>query len=157
MKKHSIHLTIRERARLVTLLGVETESPRVLRRAQILLLSDDGMTDDAIARVTRASIPTIERTRSKFAAGGLARAIRDRPRDREPRKFDLYLAGRLAGLMRGRPPTGRARWTLKLLAKELVRRGIVESISHESVRRALACSGAREGIDKRSLDHPPKA
>ena len=124
MMKHQIHLTVRERARLAALVHAETESPRVRRRARILLLS----------------IPTIERTRSKFAVGGLGPAIRDRPRESQPRKIDLYLAGRLAGLMRGRPPTGHARWTLKLLARELVRRGIVDSISHESVRRALARS-----------------
>ena len=138
MKKHTIHLTIRERARLATLLDTEAESSRVQRRARILLLSDAGMTDDEIARATRASIPTIERTRSRFAAGRLTLALHDPPRETEPRKIDLYLAGRLAGLMRGRPPTGHARWTLKLLARELVRRGIVDSISHETVRRALA-------------------
>jgi transposase len=110
---------------------------RKLTRARILLLADEGGTDEAIAAALHVHRATAERSRRRFVEGGLERALSDEPRPGGRPKLDGRGEAHLGALACSAPPEGRARWTLQLLADRLVELALVDAISDETVRRAL--------------------
>jgi hypothetical protein len=81
---------------------------------------------------------TVARVRRAFVAGGMEAALaRQRPDRAYPRLLDGAAEAHLVALACADPPTGRERWTLRLLAGELVRLEVVPTVSHETVRRTL--------------------
>ena len=64
-------------------------------------------------------------------------AINEKPRPGAPRKLDGRFEAKLTALACSEPPEGRARWTLRLLADQLVELGFIESISHAQVGHIL--------------------
>lgn len=141
--KHAVRLTDEERAQLRTLVGCGVAPARRLAHARILLKADQGeggaaWADAAIAGALEIHPATVARVRQQFVAEGLAAALdRRAPRREYARKLDGEQEAHLVAVTCGTPPEGRTRWSLRLLADELVRLEVVESISHETVRRAL--------------------
>jgi len=120
-----------------------TARPRV--RAGILLLAEQGRTAGEIAEELRTSRRTVARTRRKLRDGGVAFAAADRPRPGATPLLDERGRAALATLTMRTPPMGRRGWSMQLLTDDLVRRGIVDRVSDETVRRAIrrmrrACS-----------------
>lgn len=136
-KTYIVDLTEPERRELLELVGKGSARARKLRRAHLLLLADDGLTDETIADTLHLGRSTVERTRKKFVEGGLQRALNDRRRPGQPRKLNGKQEAVLVAVACSDPPEGRTRWTLRLLAGRLVELGVVEEISHETVRRTL--------------------
>jgi transposase len=139
-KKYIVDLTIEERADLKSRLKGGEMGVRKVKRIQILLKADKGWTDERIAEAVDVGLSTVERTRRKFVERGLEGAITNRrPRRKYPRKLDGRAEAHLVALVCGPVPEGYARWSLRLLADELVKiEGVeLESISHEAVRQAL--------------------
>jgi plasmid stabilization system protein ParE len=117
---------------------------RKARYARLLLHADEahpeGRRNDAwIGEALGLHVNTVARVRKHFAAGGVAAAFGRKPREAPPvpPKIDGRIEAHLVALHCGPPPEGRARWTLKLLADELKGRGLVTSVSIETVRKAL--------------------
>ena len=113
---------------------------RKVKRIQIILKADEGWSDERIAEALDVGLSTVERARRKFVERGLEGAITHRrPRRKYTRKLDGRGEAHLIALVCGPVPEGYARWTLRLLADELVQiKGLeLESISHEAVRQAL--------------------
>jgi hypothetical protein len=144
VRKHEVCLTEDQRARLTDLTRNGFAPAKKLTHARILLLADrghpDGRRPDAyIAEVLGVHVNTVKRTRWRFARDGEAPALDRQPRltPPVPPKLDGRVEAHLVALCCGPPPAGRARWTLRLLAAELGRRGLVTQISAEAVRRAL--------------------
>ncbi len=137
MKRYVVTLTEDERAALDGLVRKGKLGVRKLRRAQILLAADKGLTDAAIASAIHASVSTVERTRQRFVAGGVDWALNERPRPGARPKLDGKAEAYLVALACSKPPEGRERWTMQLLADRLVALEQVEAISDETVRRAL--------------------
>jgi transposase len=139
--KFVVRLTAEQRQELEGLAATGTRSAAVITRARILLKADagaGGWTDDRIAEALDASPATVARVRKKFVQGGLDAAVqRKRPTGRRYRKLDGRAEARLIALACARPPAGRARWTLKLLADRLVELEVVEAIDPATVHRAL--------------------
>lgn len=136
-KTYIVELAEQERRKLLELVRKGSARARKLRRAHLLLLAHDGLTDEAIAETLHLGRSTVERTRKKFVEGGLERALHDRRRPGQPRKLNGKQEAVLVAVACSDPPEGRTRWTLRLLAGRLVELGVVEEISHETVRRAL--------------------
>ena len=67
----------------------------------------------------------------------MAAALHPRPRPRLKGKLEGTVEARLLALAKNDPPVGRNRWTLRLLADQLVELKYVQRVSHESVRQAL--------------------
>ena len=141
--KYAVALTEAERARLRTLVGGGAAPARALAHARILLKADQGeggaaWADAAIAGALEVHPATVARVRRQFVEEGLEAALARKPPDREyARVLDGAAEARLVALTCGDPPDGRERWTLRLLAGELVRLEVVPAVSHETVRRAL--------------------
>ena len=140
---YRVVLTEQERAELRGLVGSGTAPARMLTRARILLKADHGeggpgWPDAAIAGALDVNPSTVLRVRRQFVAEGLAAALaRKRPDRVYERRLDGRQEAHLVALACGAPPEGQARWTLRLLAGELVRLEVVEEVSHETVRQAL--------------------
>ena len=142
-KKYAVALSEAERARLRTLVGSGAAPARRLTHARILLKADQGdggpgWTDAAIAAALEVGLATVARVRQAYAEAGLDTALTHKRPDREyGRTFDGAREARLIALACGDPPTGRERWSLRLLAERLVALEVVAAVSHETVRRAL--------------------
>ena len=111
---------------------------RKLKRAQILLAADAGVSDEDIALSIGVGGSTVYRTKRRFVEGNLERALSEEPRPGAERKLTGKEEALLVATACSSPPAGRARWTLELLADEMVRLTAHESVSRETVRRRLA-------------------
>jgi transposase len=140
---YRVFLDDRQRARLRTLVGSGTAPARMLTRARVLLKADHGeggpgWSDAAIAGALDVHPSTVQRVRRQFVAEGLEATLeRKRPDRVYERRLDGRQEAHLVALACGAPPEGHARWSLRLLADELVRLEVVGAVSHETVRRAL--------------------
>ena len=137
MKKYVVKLTPKERKTLLGVVSKGRNKAGVIRRAHILLKSDEGKTDQAIAELLYSSEDTVSRTRQRFCEDGLEAALEDRPHPGSESKLDDGQAAYLVALACSDPPDGRKRWTLALLTHRLVEDGLVEHISTETVRLTL--------------------
>ena len=127
-----------ERDELTAMLGGGTHAARKLKRAQILLAADGGSCDAEIARTVRISLSTVGRTKRRFVEGNLERALSEEPRPGAERKLTGKEEALLVATACAKPPAGRRRWTLKLLADAMVELTDHDSLSGETVRRRLA-------------------
>lgn len=136
-KKYFVTLTEAERQTLWELIKKGTLAARKLTRAHILLLADEGQSDDAIADALHVGRATVGRVRQRFVEEGVEAALSERPRPGKPPLLDAKQEAYVIATVCSTPPEGSARWSLRLLADEVVRLSIVDAISHETVRRTL--------------------
>jgi transposase len=149
-KKYKYNRTLSEdeRIKLSQITSTGKESARTIKRAQILLLADEGKPDQAIAEVLHVSKTTAYRTRRKFAEKGLDSALKEGPRPGKARRLDGKQEAFLIATACSEPPEGRKVWTMKLLADKMVVLEVVDSISDETVRRILKKGGSNPGSVK---------
>jgi transposase len=136
--RYRVDLTAEERDELRKRLSAGTCPARKLRRAQILLAADAGCSDEEIERTIGASGSTIYRTKRRLVEVSLEAALSEEPRPGAERKLSGKEEALLIATACSKPPAGRARWTLELLAGEFVKLIEHESLSRETVRRRLA-------------------
>jgi transposase len=136
--RYRVELSQEERAELEALLSGGKHAARKLKRAQILLAADAGANDREIARGIGVSGSTVSRTKQRFVLGNLAAALSEEPRPGAQRKLSGKEEALLVATACSKPPTGRARWTLELLAGEMVKLTEHGELSRETVRRRLA-------------------
>ena len=144
VKRYIVRLSDEERKQLTGLLGKKVLAAKKRMRAQVLLKADAGpdgpaWVDRRIAEAFDVSVVTVEKIRKSYVLEGLDAAIERKKQCRPSRQpvLDGAKEARLVALCCGTVPAGHGRWTLHLLADKLVELGIVESISHETVRQAL--------------------
>ena len=141
-KQYIVELSSEERADLQRLTSTGSPKTQARRRAQIWLLCDQGpegpaWTDERTAEAVGVTAMTVTRARRALVEEGLEAALARKPRPPRPPKLDGAAEAELVRLACSTPPPGRARWTLKLLAAELVALEVVDSIAPETVRRTL--------------------
>jgi transposase len=136
--RYRVTLSAEERAQLEGLVTGGKGPVRRLKRAQILLAADRGDTAETIARVVVVGVSTVYRTKQRFVEEGFEEALSEEPRRGKERKLSAKEEALLVATACSKPPTGRARWTLSLLADEMVRLTHHEQLSKETVRRRLA-------------------
>jgi transposase len=136
--RYRVDLSEVERIELQTLLRGGRHAARTLKRAQILLAVDAGMPDETMAQSLGVGGSTVYRTKRRFVEGNLDQALHEEPRPGATRKLSAQEEALLVATACARPPEGRARWTVELLAGEIVRLTEHESLSRETVRRRLA-------------------
>ncbi len=140
-----------QRAELRGLVGSGIAPARMLTRARILLKANHGeggpgWSDAAIAGALDVNPSTVLRVRLQFAAEGLGPTLeRKRPDRVYERRLDGRQEAHPVALACSAPPEGQARWSLRLLAGELVRLEVAEAVSHETVRRVLKKTRSSRG------------
>ena len=136
-KKHKVDLTQPERKKLLCIVSKGQNKAAVIRRAHSLLKVDEGKTDAEISDMLYISEQTIRRTRLQYGQEGLNAALEDKPHPKREPKLSEKQEARLVAMVCSTPPTGRARWTLELLVKQLIQEGITTRIAPETVRLLL--------------------
>jgi transposase len=142
-KKYIVTLTEAERQMLRAMLSKGKAAARKLVHARILLKADaspggPAWNDDQVAEGLEVGRATAERVRQSFVEEGLEAALeRRRPRRQYERRLDGDGEAHLIAMACQKPPEGRARWTLRLLADRMVQLEYVEQVSYQTVRRTL--------------------
>lgn len=126
MKKYNVRLTDEEREELQCLCSKGKHSARKIRKANILLEADRGLTDEQIVQNLNVGQATVERTRRRFVEGNVKYALSDVPRKGRPRKFDGIQRTALVALACTTPPEGCAIWTAERLAERMVSLGLLK-------------------------------
>jgi transposase len=148
-KRLHIKLTKNERQELEQLVSKGESSARVQRRARVLLLSDRNQAEplgtSEIAKALMCSPATVCNVKRRYLSGGLPEALHDKPRPGAIPKITGDVEAHLVALTCSDPPDGYGRWTLRLLADQLVELGVVESISHVAVGEVLKKTNSSPG------------
>lgn len=143
-KKYVLRLTAEERTELEQLVKKGKAAGWKRQRAQALLQCDQGpdgpaWTDERVAAAYGCTTRTLESWRRQAVEDGPLSLLQRKPRRTSPvqPKLDGEQQARLTALACSQAPPGYARWTLRLLAERLVELEVVDTIAHETVRRAL--------------------
>lgn len=141
-KKYIVRLSDEERAECEQVIKKLKGSATKVRRAQMLLKADvdgPGWTDVKIAEAFNARTRTVEMLRERLVKQGFKIALNGKKRETPPRepKLDGEGEAKLIAMRLGQPPEGYGRWTLQLLADELIALKVVDHICPETVRQTL--------------------
>lgn len=142
-KKYIVTLTDEERTRLETLVSQGKAAARTIQRAWILLKADvgpagPGWSDEVIQQTFGVGLVTIYRVRQTLVEEGWAAVLTRRPKSRHRhRKLDGEQEAHLIALACSKPPAGRRRWTVRLLAGRMVELGYTDHVAPETVRQTL--------------------
>ncbi len=136
-KMYHVNLSEAERQTLLEMTCKGEIKVLKFKRAMILLKADEGLSDQQIMAALNVSRPCVERIRKRFVADGMDRALNEDPRPGQKRELDGRAEATLIATACSDAPDGHEHWTLRLLADKLVQLGVVEAISHETVRRTL--------------------
>jgi Fe2+ transport system protein FeoA len=141
-KKYIVRLSVEERGMLRAVVKKLKGSSQKVLRAQVLLKADvDGpaWTDGRIADAFGCRRQTVETIRQRLVEFGFQETLEGKKRSQPPveKLLDGEQEAKIIATRLGPPPKGYANWTLRLLARKVVELGIVESVSHETVRRTL--------------------
>jgi hypothetical protein len=141
-KKYIVRLSDEERGVCQEIVKRLKGSSEKVKRAQILLKADadgPGWADAEIAEAFSCRVQTVENLRKRLVLEGFESAVERKQRATPPTppKLDGVGEAKLIAMRLGKPPAGYGRWTLQLLADELVVLEVVESISPETVRKTL--------------------
>ncbi len=135
--RYRVTLSAEKRCDLLEMVQSGKVAARRMKRAQILLAADLRSTDEQIARNVSVGTSTVYRTKQQFVEEGLEAALGEASRPGAPRKLDVEDEAILRALACSKPPPGRARWSLQLLAGEMVRLTVHTKIFEETIRRRL--------------------
>jgi hypothetical protein len=141
-KKYIVRLLDEEREVCQDVVKKLKGTSQKVRRAQILLKTDaDGpaWTDARIAEAFSCRVQTIENLRKRVVTESFELALNRKKRQEPPTlpKLDGKGEAKLISMRLSKPPAGYGRWTLQLLADELVALEVVDSICPETVRKTL--------------------
>jgi transposase len=109
---------------------------RVFKRARVLLLVDAGWPLSKVAEAVGVSKSSVARIRERYEQVGLE-GLRERPRPGKPRRLSASEETRIVAMTCGAPPAGRARWTVRLIAEEAMKRKLVPQVGRETIRVLL--------------------
>ena len=147
-KKYVVTLKGPERVELEQVTRRGRRAVREVKRARALLAVDEGCSDAEAAEEAGVSVGTVERTRKRFCAEGLAATLSGHRQPARPhqRKIDGVAEAKLVKLACSTPPHGRESWTMQLLADRMVRLKYVQgAVSDETVRRVLKKTKSSRG------------
>lgn len=143
-KKYIVRLSDEERATCQQVIAKLKGSSQKVRRAQILLKADQNengpaWTDIKIAEAFNCRVQTIENLRRRLSIEGFEVSLEGKKRQDPPipPKLDGKAEAKLIAMRLGKPPKGFGNWTLRLLADQLVKLEVVDSICAETVRQTL--------------------
>lgn len=138
--KYHVHLTDSDRQTLQQFVRSGEKKARQITRARILLLADEGKKDQEIVGLLGLSRPTVSAMRQKYAEHPdvpILDLLADAPRSGRPIQVDSRVEAKISMIACSEAPEGAARWTLHLIADQLVKLEVIDSISHEKVRQVL--------------------
>ena len=142
VKKYVVRLSEEERNLLRDIVKKLKGTSQKVRRANILLKAEvngPNWNDAKIAEALSCRTQTVENVRRRLVTEGFEAVLNRKKRETPPtpKILDGKQEAEVIALRLGKPPAGFARWSLRLLADQVVALEIADSISHETVRRTL--------------------
>ena len=138
VRKYVVKLSRAEAAELRELVANEAPRSRRVKHAKILLESDHGHSAVKVAAWVGVGHSMVERIRQRYAEGGIAAALNDKPRPGGVPKLDGKQQAFVIGLACSDTPNGQERWSMQMLADKVVELGVVDGpVSHDTIRRVL--------------------
>lgn len=154
-----VRLDRRHREKLKNLLSKGVQSVRVVRRALVLAQLHEGKTASQVAASVRLSEKAVREIGRRYENDGLDRALYDKQRPGAKPILDDNQRQRIIAMVCSDPPEGRARWTVRLIAEEAVKRKLVSRVGREAIRvlllhhdlqpwreKNVVCRGAGPGL-----------
>jgi hypothetical protein len=141
--RYRIHLSQEEVKELRVIINKGSHTSQTFRAAYILLNCDEGdysekVTNEQISKVLKVGMRTIDRVKKKFIEEGFEKVLERRVSSRVyDVKIDGDVEAKLVKLCCSEPPSGFAKWSLRLLADKMVELKYIESISYVSVGNVL--------------------
>lgn len=132
-----VQLSRRDRKRIAEMLNKGRESARVLRRASILRQLDRGQTAAQVADNVGVAPKTVRVIARRYAEEGREAALCEKPRPGQRRVLDAGQSQRIIAMVCSSPPQGQARWSVRLIAQEAVKRKLVARVGRETIRILL--------------------
>jgi putative transposase len=136
---HRVHVQLKkkERKQIAVMLNKGWESARVLRRAAILRQLDQGQTAAQVADNVGVAPKTVRAIARRYEGEGLESALYEKPRPGQRRVLDAGQSQRIIAMVCSPPPPGQARWSVRLIAQEAVKRKLVPRVGRETIRILL--------------------
>jgi putative transposase len=137
--RHRVHVELgkKDRHQITAMLAKGRESARVLRRALILRQLDEGETGSQIAKDVGVARKTVRVIARRYEEEGLESALHEKPRPGHPRSLDPSQNQRVIAMVCSPPPAGQARWSVRLITTEAVKRKLASTVSRETIRLLL--------------------
>ena len=136
-KRLEITLTPKDRQHLSQLLNGGLQTVRTVKHALALLQMDQGQSTPSVGANVMLSAKAVWQIGKRYQQGGLERALYDAARPGKAPALNLEQQQSIVAVVCSPPPDGRARWTVRLLAEEVVRRKLVPSVGRETIRGLL--------------------
>ncbi len=140
-----VELSEDEQEHLFALIHKGSHSARVITRARILSKLVKGHSNQEICSALEVTLPTVLKTRKRFAEGGLEAALGELPRPGFRPKLDPKQAAMVTAIACSKAPDGHEHWTLRMLGAKIVELGFAQSYSHEGVRQLLKKTNSSPG------------
>ena len=136
---HRVHVQLgrKDRRQLAAMLAKGRESVRVLRRALMLRQLDEGQKAARVAANVGVAAKTVRAVARRYEEEGLESALYEKPRPGKQRALDIGQSQRIIAMVCGSAPEGRARWTVRLIAEEAVKRKLTPQVGRETIRVLL--------------------
>jgi transposase len=132
-----IELSRRDRQQLDKLLSGGLQPVRTVLRGLALRQLDDGWSTAAVGANLGLSAQAVWQIGKRYLEGGLERALFDATRPGKAQALDQEQRQRIIAVACSPPPEGRARWTVRLLTEEAIRRRLVPRVGRETIRVLL--------------------
>lgn len=132
-----MQLSVEDRAQLERLLSGGIQPVRTVRRALVLLQLGEGKSSPKIAASVAVAVNTVCEIRKRYEQGGLQGALYDKPRPGAQPLLSARERQQVIAMVCASPPAGRARWAIRLIAEEAVKRGLVAKVGRETIRVLL--------------------
>jgi transposase len=136
---HRVHVRLskKDRQQIAGMLTKGRDSARVLRRASILRQLDRGQTAAQVANNVGVAPKTARSIARRYEEEGLKQALYEKPRPGKHRALDAGQSQRIIAMVCGPPPQGQARWSVRLIASEAVKRKLASEVGRETIRILL--------------------
>ncbi len=136
-RRLSVRLSKRVRQALRELLRGGLQPVRTTLRVLVLLQLDAGQAAAQVATNVQLTAKAVREIGRRYEAGGMERALYDQPRPGAASLLDVNQRQRIIAMVCSDPPTGRARWTVRLIAEEAVKRKLLPRVGRETIRVLL--------------------
>ena len=153
-----LKLSKKDRAELKARKGKgKTMSVRTWRRVRVLELLDQGLSVRATAKAVGTFPREVSRVGKRYLTRGLHAALTDDPRGKPEPRLDSTQTAAVVAMVCGPPPEGRARWTVRLVTEQAVRRGIAAHVGRETIRIVLATHDLKPWREKNVVRARPQS
>ncbi len=149
--KYRVSLEQNERQYLLDISRRGKSSARKVKRSLILCQADEGLSDQQVSQALLVGTATVSRVRRRFVEEGLESALNERPRPGQRQKLDGKQEAHLVAVACSSAPQGHTRWTLQLLADQVVKLELTDSISRETVRQVLKTTSSSHGRSRNGV------